>query len=75
MSRDKKDPYDWCRNHSKRPMDILYKGVPYCMECFDKIIEKENKPMLDEIKKRNEEKKKQPQKEEPTKSESKDLWW
>jgi hypothetical protein len=71
MSKQKKDKMDWCKNHHNRPREHLYKSIPYCQECFDHIIEEENKEILAEIKRRNKEKKKEPL--PATKADN--IWW
>lgn len=34
---------DHCIKSKKHPVEIFYKGVPYCTECFDKVTEAEFK--------------------------------
>jgi hypothetical protein len=69
MSKQKKDKMDWCKNHPKRPREYLYKSIPYCEECFNRVVEEENKDKLAEFRKTVEEKKKNPPK--PVEG----VWW
>ncbi len=65
--REKRNRRDWCKNHPKRKSEIFYKNIPYCMECFDKVTNEENKDKITELKKKIAESK------EPKKQEG--IWW